>query len=924
MRNNQPITHIEYAIPTGSTLVSKTDTKGVITDCNDAFEVASGYSRCQIIGQPHNLIRHPDVPEAVFADLWRSLKKGNTWSQIVKNRRADGSFYWVRANVTPIYTDGKISGFMSIRAPAIKSEVSNAEHAYKEILAGKSKIKDGRVYKGINWRDLNIFSRFSPQYQLMLATAVLYLIPYIIYSIQAQHNLLEQVMVAGFGLIPPFLLGKYLQKQNRYNQNSLTRIASGERLKLEWFDPETNAGEAQTAIRSVYLAAREKEEDVAYQLDKAQQLQTAMDQISSNIMIADANLTITYMNNEMIDFLKHQEPMLQKFLPHFKVDELLGQNIDIFHANPAHQRGLLNKITEPYTGNIQLDSTHLEIYAIPVYNRSGQRTATVAEWRDKTPEVQLLEEVSQTVKAAQQGLLSQRIDLSKVNGVALELSQSINNLLEAVESPINAAVKVAVSLSEGDLTQHIEGKLLGRFAVLQDSFNVALDNMASMMSQTKVATNAVSGGAQQIYQGSVDLNDRTQNQAASLEQTASSMEQMTAAVKQNADNAQEASQVTQTTASQAKSGVNVMHRAIESMEQIHDSSQKINDIIALIDSIAFQTNLLALNAAVEAARAGEHGRGFAVVAGEVRNLAGKSSEAAKDIRILIEDTVKKVSEGSEHVKGSGEVLNEIVESISNVNKIIEEIALSSNEQSQGVDLVNKSITTIDNAVQQNAALVEETAATAEELGEMSKQMNDNVSQFKINEAAIGITTALQTGNFDFAGARRAHRQWRVKVRAYINDVDIDFNRTSAADGSACALGQWIYGHGQDYKGIPTFTKLEQAHTELHSFIGKILALKDLGDVETANQEMAKLAEASEIVIKLINQLEREMENGAGMMAQHTALEAMASHTSPKSSPKAPPKDAPKRSSEPAQEASTPTLQTPTQPARDDGDEWSDF
>jgi len=177
----------------------------------------------------------------------------------------------------------------------------------------------------------------------------------------------------------------------------------------------------------------------------------------------------------------------------------------------------------------------------------------------------------------------------------------------------------------------------------------------------------------------------------SLEETASSMEQMTAAVKQNADNSREASKMTQNSAQQARSGVEVMHRAIEAMEQIHASSQKINDIISLIDSIAFQTNLLALNAAVEAARAGEHGRGFAVVASEVRNLAGKSSEAAKEIRKLIEDTVNKVSEGTVHVKASGDALNEIVESISNIDQIITEIASSSNEQSEGVMLVNSSI-----------------------------------------------------------------------------------------------------------------------------------------------------------------------------------------------------------------------------------------
>ncbi len=923
MRNNQPVINEEYIVPQGLTLVSKTDLNGTILECNDAFEAASGFSRSQIIGQPHNLVRHPDVPEAVFADLWHSLKKGDTWSQIVKNRRADGGFYWVRANVTPTFTAGKISGFMSIRTPVSEAEKTATAQAYKDINAGKASIKDARVYRGFNWNALNVLSRLAPQHQLVLLIGLVYLVPYLIYSVQDGHALIEQIMVGIFGLIPPFVYGVLLNRRNKDSQSQLKRIASGDHLNNEWFDPATSLGQTQTAIRSVYLAAREKSEEAVYQLDQAQQLQTAMDQVSSNIMIADANLCITYMNNSMTEFLVNQEPLLQKFLPHFNAHALIGENIDIFHKDPSHQRGMLNKITEPYTGQIQLDNTYLEIYAIPVFNRVGQRTATIAEWRDKTPEIQLLQEVGSAVQAAKEGLLNRRIDLSRVSGVAHELSQSINDLIATVEKPINAAVQVAVGLSEGDLTKHITGDYLGRFAVLQDSFNVAVDNLGSMMAQTKSATNAVSDGAKQIYQGSIALNDRTQEQASSLEQTASSMEEMTAAVKQNADNAQQASKVTHTTAEQAKSGVIVMHSAIESMEQINASSQKINDIIGLIDSIAFQTNLLALNAAVEAARAGEHGRGFAVVAGEVRNLAGKSSDAAKDIRVLIEDTVKKVSEGAQHVKGSGDALNQIVVSITNVNQIIEEIAHSSNEQSEGVSLVNQSITTIDSAVQQNAALVEETAATAEELGEMASQVNRNVSQFIIDTKAIGMGSALQTGNFDFASARRAHRQWRVKVRAYINDVDIEFDRNSAADGSACALGKWIYGHGQDFKNMASFQSLERAHTELHAFIGQILQLKDIGDIETANNSMSKLSDASDGVITLINQIETDIANGAGYIApksQPKVLTASAVSQAKNTQTK----------TQPAPQTHKPTQAPPTslssnrQPIQDSGDEWTDF
>ncbi len=733
MRNNQPVTNEEYTIPEGLTLVSKTDLTGSITECNDAFEAASGFSRNEILGQPHNLIRHPDVPEAVFADFWNSMKKGYTWSQIVKNRRSDGGFYWVRANASPVYTDGKVSGYMSIRTPVTEHEKTATAHAYKEIKAGKAKIKYARVYRGIDWRSLLFFSRIRPQYQLALLVFSIYLVPYIIYANIVGHTLVEQILVGTIGMIPPFLYGLGLRKHSQASKHLLNKCASGDQLHNEWFDPSTNAGQFQTAIRSVYLAAREHAEESAYQLDQSRQLQSAMDQVSSNVMIADSNLIINYMNTSMLSFFKDKKSVFKTALPKFDANDLIGQNIDLFYKEPSQQRTILNQLKEPYTSNIQIGDTHLEIYSIPVFNRAGQRTSTVAEWRDKTAEVQLLVEVNSAVEAAQQGLLDKRIDLSRVEGVTKQLSESINNLIMAVEKPIDAAVEVAIALAEGDLTKHIEGDYQGRFGAMKDSLNTAVDNLNSMMLETRGATTSVYEGSRQIYDGSMALNDRTQQQAASIEETAASMEEMTSAVKQNADNAQQAAKETQTTATQAQAGVEVMHNAIESMEQINTSSQKINDIIGLIDSIAFQTNLLALNAAVEAARAGEHGRGFAVVAAEVRNLAGKSSDAAKDIRILIEDTVKKVSEGTLHVKGSGTALNEIVESIGKVNRIIEEIASASNEQSIGVSQVNQAITEIDGAVQQNAALVEETAATSEELGKMSEKMSQNIAQFKLNE-----------------------------------------------------------------------------------------------------------------------------------------------------------------------------------------------
>jgi methyl-accepting chemotaxis protein len=866
MRNNQPVTDNEYKVPQGVTLVSETDLHGTIAHCNDAFEIASGFSRRELIGQPHNIVRHPDVPEAVFEDMWQTLKSGHPWSQVVKNRRADGGFYWVKANVTPVYNNGELRGYMSVRCAVSAEEIKAAERAYAAIKAGEVRIKQGHLVSGYDWRRLNIFAHLNPAVQLMLWVFLLYLVPVQVYAAVNQLELAGPLSFALLGLIPPLVYGLRKQREHHNGLHILQRIANCEEVEFERFSPKSLSGRLLSAMKAASIAMRARNEDSLFQLDKAKQLEIAMEQISSNIMIANSKLEIVYMNKHMRQFLQERAEAFKSALPDFDADKILGANIDCFHRHPEHNRAMLQKIKSPTLTEITLGAFHLGLMIIPVFNRNGEQISTLVEWQDKTAEKQLIEQIGTAVKAAEEGLLDRRIDLSQTSGIVKQLGESVNRLLETIENPIKEAVNVSVALAEGNLTEHMEGDYLGRFAVLKESLNVAVDNLSSMMAQTRIAAHNVLQGTEQINQGSQDLNARTQNQAISLEQTSGSMAQMTAAVKQSASNAATAETITRKTASMAESGVEVMQNAINSMEQIHASSQKIQDIIELIDSIAFQTNLLALNASVEAARAGEHGRGFAVVASEVRNLAQKSADAAEDIRKLIEDTTHKVADGTQTVRASGSALNEIVASVNHIKQIIEEMSHSSTEQSDGIGQVNQAISAMDGAVQQNAALVEETAATAEALRKMSDMMITTVNHFKISEAVLQ-QTSVSAEEFDFASAKRAHRRWRVNVRAYINDVDVHFNKQAATDPKACALGQWLYSAGKHYTQLPAYQKLEKVHAELHAFIGTIIALKDIGDMEQANQLIEGMKPRSEEVIACIDELERALTGAVQALPQ---------------------------------------------------------
>jgi len=308
----------------------------------------------------------------------------------------------------------------------------------------------------------------------------------------------------------------------------------------------------------------------------------------------------------------------------------------------------------------------------------------------------------------------------------------------SITRPLTQAIAVAETVAAGDLTSRIDSSSRDETGKLLSALKRMNGNLRDIVARVRSGTDTITTASTQIATGNLDLSARTEQQAGSLEETASAMEQLTSTVKQNADNARQANALAAQASQVASRGGAVVDQVVQTMGAIHASSQKIADIIGVIDGIAFQTNILALNAAVEAARAGEQGRGFAVVASEVRSLAQRAAAAAKEIKVLIDESVQKVDDGSRLVEQAGGTMQEVVQSVVRVSEIVREITLASQEQSDGIEQVNLAITHIDEATQQNAALVEEAAAAARSMQDQASALTQAVSVFRLDATALVV------------------------------------------------------------------------------------------------------------------------------------------------------------------------------------------
>ena len=901
MKKNLPVTDNEVVMREGQFIISETNLKGIITGINQDFMDISGFSREELIGKNHNMIRHPDMPPSAFQWLWDTIRAGNPWTGIVKNRCRNGDFYWVQANVTRIVENGETTGYVSVRSKPAREDIEAASSLYAAINAGKvtlgkktwaqkmnfvshmkiwqkiaatllltaslltgswlialqglgtshasllaagnnrevalaaanintsilstmvdlkktqtilepeayrhshhfmavrlakidkdialikaadlskaetvaanAYIKTVRAYIAGTLRPADVAMQRNKDGNFDDATFNEIVIALNNHGFQTMgkagrtfHQVQKQtsaneatkssmayrkirnrsVMAVGIslllGAVFSWLLIRSLIRRLRYTSEKLDSIAQGNYFDWIHLNSRDEIGLMQEGLKSMQIRQGYSMLRIRDRTTEALRIKVALDSVETAVQIVDTDYNIFYMNKAAEEMFQSHQDDFRNIVKTFDPGKILGSNIDIFHKDPAHQRQLLDGLRGSYTSDDLpfCDEFIVRLTATPVLDSFGQRVGTVMEWLDRSAEASVEREVADMIAAVQKGDLSIRMDVEGKTGFLATLTQGLNDVTGTIDVAIGETVDALQALEQGDLTHRITNEYEGAFDAIKQASNNTAMKLAEVVKGIAGTAEEVGGGSLEIARGNAQLNDSTQQQAAALEETAASIEEITGTIQQTADHSRQANQLATEAQQQAESGSAVVDHATEAMSGINASSKKIADIIGVIDEIAFQTNLLALNAAVEAARAGEQGRGFAVVAGEVRSLAQRSAEAAREIKGLISESVSSVEEGGKLVDESGQALKSIVASVKKVKDIVSEIAVASQEQATGVEQINKAIAQLDSGTQQNAAMVEEVNAASENLDEQVGSMRELIGVFDIGEAVVSAKPA---------------------------------------------------------------------------------------------------------------------------------------------------------------------------------------
>jgi methyl-accepting chemotaxis protein len=500
------------------------------------------------------------------------------------------------------------------------------------------------------------------------------------------------------------------------------------------------AGSGDDEVGQVASALRKMQRDLGARLQEERRVaavnlrvRSALDGAAAAVLIADAEGRLVYLNEAARHALLDLAEVIQAEHPDFDPASPLGQSL--YRLYPDAERAVSVEDGGVHVADVRFGSHHVQLAVKALRDEQGALVGLVVNWTDRTEEVNAEQELNALVSAAAEGRLDDRITLAGKRGFFLELGRALNRLLDVTSSGVAEVQAVLAALAAGNLTVRSQAPLQGVFARMRDDANAAADALAAVLTQIAHVVEQVRIASGEIARASADLSARTEQQAAHLEEAASSLEELTSSVRENADSADSGRQLAAQAARVSGRGAQEIQQVIISMQGIAEGAKKIESIIATIDAFAFQTKILALNASVEAARAGELGRGFAVVASEVRALAQRVASSAREIKALIQDANQRVDEGAGVVDAAGKTMLEIEAAIQKVNALMQGIADASAEQAIGIAQVNETVTQMDSATQQNAAMVEQTTAAAQALADQAAALGGLTARFVLGQDA---------------------------------------------------------------------------------------------------------------------------------------------------------------------------------------------
>ncbi len=690
---------------------------GTIISANDLFLNAMGYTFAEIQGQHHKIFAEPVFAASEeYRQFWANLNRGIYQEAEYKRVGKGGTEVWLQARYSPILN---LSG-KTVKIIKYATVITERRKNLQEMTRIRSALDNVSTNVMMADNDLNIVYMNKSIIQMFTKSENEIKNQLRNFSVKG----LMGFNIDGFHKNPSHqrqLLGSFtteFRSSINIGGRQFNLIANpiinekGERLGsvVEWADvTELNAMETER-IRI---------------LNESLRIKVALDNVSTNVMMADPDLNVVYMNKSIQQMFANGERDIQKQLANFNLRSLMGANIDSFHKNPAHQRNLLGSFTNTHRTNITIGGRHFALIANPIINEKGERLGSVVEWSDITNQTLVQEEIDGLVSAAIRGDFTRRIQMEGKEGFYLTLSTGMNNLMDISAKGLNDVVKSLEKLSNGDLSAVITNEYQGTFGMLKEYVNNTLNKLESILGEVKIKADSLKNAADEVSSTASTLSQGASEQAASVEETSASLEEMGASIDQNAENAKQTDSIATKSAREAKQGGEAVKNTVSAMKEIADK-------ISIIEDIAYQTNLLALNAAIEAARAGEHGKGFAVVASEVRKLAERSQKSANEIGSLAGGSVQ-------IAETAGKLIEEIVPAINKTADLVQEIAAASQEQSSGVNEVNKAMSQLDQVSQQSASASEELAAIAEELKSQAEQLLSSISFFKLTKLTFQNT-----------------------------------------------------------------------------------------------------------------------------------------------------------------------------------------